>query len=142
MKAISLWQPWASLMAFREKKNETRSWPTKYRGPLAIHATASMNKESRIICNTDSKFISALAENGIGSWKELPFGAVLGHCNLIDCIPVHEYLDTHSIKYKEYHFGDYRMGRFVWVTRDFVKYEEPIPAKGAQGFWNWDEKAA
>src|SRR6266496_247116 len=38
MKAISLWQPWATLMALNFKKVETRIWETKYRGPLAIHA--------------------------------------------------------------------------------------------------------
>ena len=40
MKAITIWQPWASLIACGAKKYETRSWPTKYRGPIAIHAAA------------------------------------------------------------------------------------------------------
>jgi hypothetical protein len=38
MKAVSLWQPFASLIYTGAKKIETRSWPTNYRGPLAIHA--------------------------------------------------------------------------------------------------------
>jgi hypothetical protein len=38
MKAISLWQPWASAIALGWKKNETRHWSTDYRGPLLIHA--------------------------------------------------------------------------------------------------------
>lgn len=38
MKALSLWQPWASLVAIGAKTIETRSWSTSYRGPLAIHA--------------------------------------------------------------------------------------------------------
>lgn len=45
MKAISLWQPWASLVAVGAKKIETRSWATKYRGSLAIHATKKWNLE-------------------------------------------------------------------------------------------------
>lgn len=40
MKAITIWQPWASLIACGVKQYETRSWPTKYRGPIAIHAAA------------------------------------------------------------------------------------------------------
>lgn len=40
MKAITIWQPWASLIACGAKKYETRGWPTKYRGPIAIHAAA------------------------------------------------------------------------------------------------------
>lgn len=38
MKAITLWQLWASLLACGAKKYETRSWATSYRGPIAIHA--------------------------------------------------------------------------------------------------------
>src|SRR5260370_42147173 len=45
MKALTLWQPWASLVAFEEKKVETRTWATKYRGPLAIHAAVRMPPE-------------------------------------------------------------------------------------------------
>ena len=38
MKALTLYQPWATLVAIGAKKIETRSWSTPYRGPLAIHA--------------------------------------------------------------------------------------------------------
>jgi hypothetical protein len=40
MKAITIWQPWASLKACGAKEFETRSWATSYRGPIAIHAAA------------------------------------------------------------------------------------------------------
>lgn len=36
MKALTIWQPWASLIARGVKQYETRSWPTKYRGPIAM----------------------------------------------------------------------------------------------------------
>jgi hypothetical protein len=39
MKALSLHQPWASLIGLGVKTIETRSWSTKYRGPLAVHAS-------------------------------------------------------------------------------------------------------
>ena len=38
MKAITVWQPWASLLVSGRKRYETRSWATTYRGPIAIHA--------------------------------------------------------------------------------------------------------
>lgn len=37
-KTITLWQPYATLVATGIKQYETRSWPTNYRGPLLIHA--------------------------------------------------------------------------------------------------------
>jgi hypothetical protein len=39
VKAISLWEPWATFMAIGAKLNETRSWPAAYRGDLVICAT-------------------------------------------------------------------------------------------------------
>ncbi len=74
MKAITIWQPWASLIACGAKKYETRSWATNYRGPIAIHAARlnpiklladipnemllEMNKVlfNRSVCKIDSEF--------------------------------------------------------------------------------------
>jgi hypothetical protein len=44
MKALSLTQPWASLVVAGAKKLETRSWPTYYRGPLLIHAFEGISR--------------------------------------------------------------------------------------------------
>ena len=41
MKALTVIQPWASAIAVGTKRIETRSWATKYRGPLLIHAGKS-----------------------------------------------------------------------------------------------------
>jgi hypothetical protein len=42
MKGLTLTQPWATLVAIGAKRIETRSWPTRYRGLLAIHAGAGL----------------------------------------------------------------------------------------------------
>ncbi len=47
MKALTLWQPWATLVAMEVKKIETRCWTTKYRGELAIHAAKGFPKDAR-----------------------------------------------------------------------------------------------
>ena len=38
MTALTVKQPWAGLIASAQKTIENRSWPTKFRGFLAIHA--------------------------------------------------------------------------------------------------------
>lgn len=38
MKVLTVWQPWAQLLAAGHKHNETRSWRTSYRGEILIHA--------------------------------------------------------------------------------------------------------
>ena len=44
MKAISIHQPWASLIALGEKHYETRNWKPQHRGPIIIHASKSFSK--------------------------------------------------------------------------------------------------
>ncbi len=53
VRAITLWQPWASLVALGLKRFETRSWPTNYRGKLLIHAATRIEKyeEKEAIAN-------------------------------------------------------------------------------------------
>jgi hypothetical protein len=60
MKALSLWQPWATLVSIGAKRIETRSWPTKYRGPLAIHAGLTRRRELDLLCLEDGPIRAAL----------------------------------------------------------------------------------
>lgn len=87
MKAISLLQPWASLVVMGAKKIETRSWNTKYRGELLIHASAGKTKEGRNLAKYNSDFYDALkTEYDVFGLYDLPFGAIIGKVNLIDTV--------------------------------------------------------
>ena len=57
MKAISLWQPWASAMALGLKRNETRSWETLVRGPIAIHAAKGFPQYARTFASEEKSFV-------------------------------------------------------------------------------------
>jgi len=94
MKAITLWQPWASLIALGEKTIETRSWSTKYRGPLAIHA--GLRCQARPLggftVEDDTPRRSAkqfLMRGESLSWPyRLPLGVVVATCELVDVVPM------------------------------------------------------
>jgi hypothetical protein len=47
MKGLSMMQPHASAVALGLKRIETRSWPTRYRGLVAIHASRRFPRRSR-----------------------------------------------------------------------------------------------
>ncbi|MEK4348992.1 hypothetical protein [Paenibacillus sp. FSL P4-0184] len=81
MKAITIIQPWATLIALREKKFETRSWPTKYRGLLAIHAGKKIDKEA---CR-EPEIRKALERHGYTE-DNLSTGAVVAICKLSNCL--------------------------------------------------------
>lgn len=128
MRCISLWQPWATLLVTGQKKNETRDWHTSYRGQLLVHAAATKNAEVREYMG-DPLFQRHLK---IGWDKPLPFGAIVGFVNLKDCVST----DVFVPGFLEYAFGNYAPNRFAWITTNQVPFEEPIPFKGKQGFFD------
>ena len=145
MKALTIKQPWATLIALGEKKFETRSWQTKHRGPLAIHAGKSVDKEA---CN-DREIKQALAKHGITSYKQLPIGAVIATAEIAQChsitkdwceCGVAETDKGEKIEGDEYCFGYYEEGRFAWEIANVQVLNVPVPAKGQLSLWEWGHK--
>lgn len=143
MKAISLWQPWASAVARGAKTIETRSWRTNYRGPLAIHAA-----KRKVICELIHYgsmwgWRGALGLRDTGTIFDIPFGAIIAVCELIDCRPTGTFtvdeLDTHrgqgAYVWDERMLGNFEPGRFGWILRGARPFPEPIPYRGRQGFF-------
>lgn len=101
IKCISLWQPWASLVAIGAKQIETRHWATSYRGPLAIHAAKRWTREEKLQCR-QPYLKTVLEEAGLAKFDlgpetdtfHLPFGAVLAVAELAECIPTREIILT------------------------------------------------
>lgn len=89
MKAISLWQPWASAISLGAKRIETRSWSTSYRGPIAIHA-AKRKVKRELAALTWENWVHAVFGSWLYSLEDLPFGAFLATADLVDCLPVRE----------------------------------------------------
>lgn len=135
MKALTLYQPWASLIAWREKQYETRGWSTLYRGPLAIHASKNF-KEGREVCAINSFYREALARAGVQHFDNLPIGAVLCLVDLVDVVKT-ETLNG-KISQSEEHFGDYSWGRYAWKLENVRVLKYPFTQRGSQGLWEWD----
>jgi hypothetical protein len=136
MKALTLWQPWATLVAIGAKEYETRSWSTTHRGELAIHSAKT--KDHLGIARANPLFRDALMSAGYGSVNQLVRGAVLAVVEVVDCFPVEEV--WHMLEEDEAAFGDYGAGRFAWELRVMRLYDQPVPARGSQGLWNWEER--
>jgi len=137
MMALTLWQPWASLVALGVKRYETRSWRTSYRGRLAIHAA----KRVVPVDGYAGALIAArLAEAGL-RLASLPLGAVVATCTLVDCYPVESLWVELVDMGDERAFGDWSIGRYAWQLADVVPLEEPIPARGKQRLWVWSPPA-
>lgn len=139
MKAISLWQPWATAcMDPYLKVHETRHWPAPRRMTgerVAIHAA----KKQVPPWDLDEEVESAMNHHFGPPWRHrLPFGAIIGTAVLAECFkierstvgsggPVHPY---------DRLFGNWEPGRYAWRLVDRQTLATPIPWKGAQGFFN------
>ena len=142
MKALTLTQPWATLVAIGAKKIETRSWSTRYRGPLAIHAAKGFLQRDVTGFWEDEPFRSALRPFGCWTYPNLMAGSVLATCQLVCCVRVEEVTNPHgpwlgSFTDQERAFGNYSPGRWAWILEDVKPLPAPIPAKGALGLWEW-----
>jgi activating signal cointegrator 1 len=140
MKCLSVLQPWASLILLGAKKIETRSWATKYRGLLLIHAGKGWNKAVEGMCALEP-FQSALAAHK----EPLPRGCIIGQVELCDCIPIEDakrYVQASppeamgGFSEHELAFGDYTPGRWAWLLTAPQVVSLPMPYKGSLGIFN------
>lgn len=156
MKLITLWEPWATLMAIGAKKIETRDWSSGYRGWLAIHsAKGGLSKGSLIHQCCEAPFLDAMRGTVPASTKDgfiFPFGCIVAVCKLAYCVrtaaltAASPHLISHSrepllpglrhgsiLTKEEYAFGNYGDGRYGLITTHVFKLPEPIPFKSRQG---------
>ncbi len=150
MKALTLWQPWASLIAMGEKSVETRCWSTAYRGELAIHAAAKLPPKWLGASAQTDPFRDELADvfnvrrdrdDRAGRrvddvLRELPYAAVLCIVKLVDIDEI-DGIVRFTVSERDRIFGNYEDGRFAWWLELVEKFETPIPAKGNRMLWNW-----
>lgn len=118
MKALTLYQPWASLIADGRKTVETRSWGTKHRGLLAIHAGTTVDKEACKQFGYDPRTI--------------PTGCILCIVRVVDVV------QFPSDKAPPDEYGDFSPGRHGWILQPSRVLKNPLPIKGSMGLWNWN----
>ena len=127
MKALTIKEPWATLIIDGYKEYEFRSWKTNYRGKLLIHS--GLNIE-----------YGAFKEFKSYNLKCNP-GYIIGEVNLVDCIKVDEKLDSELTKRDKLIYGrKSHIGYYAWKLENIKKYKNPIPCKGKLGIWNYDKK--
>ena len=151
MKALTLWQPWATLVAMEVKRIETRCWSTKYRGPLAIHAAAQIPAKYLGRSAQMEPFRDELADlfcvrrdrDDRGGkrvddiLRVLPKGKVVCIVKLTGVEEIGCML-RETIPERERIFGNYDDGRYAWHLEMLEVIEPPVPVKGNRMLWNWN----
>lgn len=145
MKALTLYQPYASAMALGLKCIETRAWSTRYRGPVVIHSAQQCTRKmisafyDHLRRHPDDAAVFSAA--GYRAFAELPFGQTLAVADLVDVRPVESVLVHGDADAQEERWGDYTPGRFAWIFANLRRLERPRHVSGAQGLWEYKHGA-
>jgi len=135
-KALTIHQPWATLVAQGIKTIETRSWPTKYRGPILIHSSNQPPNKTKGAAPLLKKYI----------FNELPTGQLLAFTTILSCVQIEHlnaFLNNHypytlpNLTEKEQELGFYQPDRFAWILSQPTPLHNPIPTKGALSLWHY-----
>lgn len=151
MRALSLYHPWAALVAIGAKQWETRPRSTSYRGKLAIQAALKWDSEIFLYVS-NPPFVTALDEAGLDRIDLFRSrGHVVAICDLTECITSMEWNRRHCRRpisgepdaklarvtnEKEYQFGDYSPGRFAYKLENIQRLRVPYKLRGFQGMWS------
>ena len=127
MKALTIYPVWAWAIMAGHKRVENRTWTTKHRGRLAIHASAN----SAAARKSDTIARKVLGEMGIEVPEEVTTGALLGTVELVDVIePDDKRLATDPLS----------SGPLCWLLKNVQPLKKPVPCRGRQQLWNADDR--
>ena len=126
MKVLTIKQPWATLIMQGYKKYEFRSWKTKYRGDLLIHAGKAYDKEAM---KRLAKYLP----------KSIPTGKILGKVTLVDCVEISpEFKRILQEENKDIYTKSSFEEKYGWKLENVEVFEEPIEAKGHLSLWEYN----
>lgn len=116
MKALSIRQPWADAIIWHGKDIENRSWPTRFRGPVLIHAAKKWGPSER----GDLTYIEGITATKLEDTDRPLLGGIIGKTEIVDCVQAWE---------SPWFFGPYG---FVLRNAEPLDF---IPCRGALGFF-------
>lgn len=124
MKALTIKQPWATLIMQGDKRFEFRSWKTNFRGDVLIHAGKGLDKEAVVRLK---KYLP----------DELPMGKILGKVTITDCVPMSdEFAKMLSKENSDIYTSHSFSNNYGFQIENVEVFDTPIDAKGQLGFWN------
>ena len=124
MKALTIKQPWASLIIEGYKKFEFRSWKTNYRGKILIHSGLSFEKDTK--------------ERFKDYDLEYKLGYIIGEAEIVDCILVDKEFNENLRNINSVVYGrSNHVENYAWKLENIKKYDNPIPCKGKLSLWDY-----
>jgi hypothetical protein len=136
MKALTIHQPYAELIARGDKRVENRVWRTHHRGDLAIHAGLKYVRDEDL-----PPFLRGYAALGGGEDDNCDFGAIIAVVEVIDCVHIDEvnepalFYDLDDPLRWAVNHPEHTTGPWCWILENVRRLTEPIPITGTQMLW-------
>jgi hypothetical protein len=132
MKALTIIEPWATLLVMGKKRYETRDWQIVYRGLIAIHSGKKVLTECDYNlgvaeCMINSEITPEILKNNRGK--------IIAVGYLKDIILMSEDF-MKEISETEKDLGLWKVGRYAWDIIDIKPLLKPIPVRGMLGLWD------
>lgn len=153
MKALTIWQPWASLIAIGAKPYEFRSWPAPkgLRGQrIVIHAgvrplAITEMRALRIKLHSADHWLTglhrepaiALLDKVFKGEANLPLGHALGTAVLGEPTKSPDLPGTPECGDGLNDSDRHEHANWAWPLTGWQHFDPPVPCRGAQGFWTW-----
>ena len=153
MKAISIKQPWAYLIAAGIKDIENRTWkcPQKYIGQrILIHASSKQCEPKGLLTVPQQEYLIIKIPNKMPLQNNIVNGAIIGSVEIVDCVVNHTSIWAEKTKLptigdvlEDIHFlGKVQKPNpiiYNWVLANPILFDEPITnVKGKLGFWDYE----
>ncbi len=129
MKALTVKEPWASLIINGYKKYEFRSWKTNYRGKILIHSGKSIEKRNLDLYKDYN--------------LDYSFGYIIGEVEIVDCILVDDKIQEKLLRDNKLVYGrNSHVGLYAWKFDNIVKYidSDKLKVNGKLGLWNYNDR--
>jgi len=133
MKTISIKQPWAFLICSGVKDIENRTWQTKFRGRVLVHASAKA-QSLEVLSEDRWNVLQSQAFDNNTSMKVYETGAIIGSVEIVDCVI------NHSSIWADKASGHVPFKKEViynWIVANPILFPEPLPVKGKLNFWDY-----
>lgn len=145
MKAITIKQPWASLIVHGIKDIENRTWRTNFRGRVLIHSSAKGDIAKYGCLQPEQRQKAFYTPMGRICFNDLPFSSIIGSVEIVGCVVNHpsiwaEKTDGYPVGMNPRAYKDITGTRVVynWVLANPILYEKPIEnVKGKLSFWDY-----
>jgi len=145
MKALSIKQPWASLIAHGIKDIENRTWATKYCGTIYIHASSKPSFNNLSLNLTHDQIDQIVLDDVLQldtRHLSYPKSAIIGKVDIVDCVINHPSIWAEGTFYPIDETEGYPNSVkpiYNWVLANPVLFDEPIlNVKGKLSLWEFE----